>query len=162
MGREARLLFINVRRCLRCCRWVKLSMFRRLRAAADTDPWQAALCLEPLRGPEASWTWHAPALIEACPGQRQLRMIWTRTVSQELVQSYVLDVATWQSVMSRIPCLTSLPPRHRWLVVAVVVVVGRRCSSVSQLRCTSVYGTDRYTSVKMPKRRKHKIIYLYA
>jgi len=38
----------------------------------------------------------------------------------------------------------------------------RRRTSVSQLQCTSVYGTDRCTSVNMPKGKEQNRIYLYA
>ena len=34
---------------------------------------------------------------------------------------------------------------------------GRRCNSVQQLRCTSVYGRDRHASVKTPKRTEQNI-----
>jgi len=36
---------------------------------------------------------------------------------------------------------------------------GRPSSSVSQLRCTSVHGTESHASVNTPKRREHNLIY---
>ena len=61
-------------------------------------------------------------------------------------------------------CWTNAPG-YRSITTAVhrSTIHGRRCSSVSQLRCTSVYGTrDSHASVNTPKRSEQKRIYLYA